>query len=234
MSISWQRGRRLQRYPLRAGRRRERRHRQDHDQPPRGPQRLPARDGDRALGRVRARPRGPVGRRGDPDRRGPATRSARAATSACAAAAAATSPAPIRPRPAPTRRVGRFHVTDLHVQIRRHAEAGRGDGRRLRGRRRPRAARRLRPDDRRRQRPLRPDRPEGRLVRRRLRRERPLPAGRAQEGQGDLVPVPPVRRPAGARHGPGQHGRAARPSSRTRPSSGAARCSRCRRSRCGC
>ncbi len=45
--------------------------------------------------------------------------------------------------------VGRFHVTDLHVQIRRTAQAGRGDGRGLRDRRRPRAAPRLRPDDRR-------------------------------------------------------------------------------------
>ena len=50
------------------------------------------------------------------------------------------------------------------------AQAGRGDGRRLRDRRRPRAAPRLRPHDRRRQRALRPDRAEGRLVRRRLRR----------------------------------------------------------------
>ena len=30
-----------------------------------------------------------------------------------------------------------------------------------------------------------------------------------EEGQGDLVPLPPVRRAAGARHGPGEHGRAA-------------------------
>ena len=54
------------------------------------------------------------------------------------------------------------------------AEAGRGDGRRLRGRRRARAARRLRPHDRRRQRALRADRPESRLVGRRLRRPRVL------------------------------------------------------------
>ena len=38
----------------------------------------------------------------------------------------------------------------------------------------------------------------------------------------------------GARHGPRQHRRAARATSRRRPSPGAARCSRCRRSRCGC
>ena len=41
--------------------------------------------------------------------------------------------------------------------------------------------------------------PRGRLVRRRLRRHRALPPGRTQEGQGDLVPVPPVRRAGGAR-----------------------------------
>ena len=73
------------------------------------------------------------------------------------------------------RGVGRFHVTDLHVQIRRAAEAGRRDGRRLRDRRRARAARALRPHDRRRQRALRPDRPEGRQLRRRLRRRRSSP-----------------------------------------------------------
>ena len=50
------------------------------------------------------------------------------------------------------------------------AQADRRDGRRLRDRRRARAAPRLRPHDRRRQRALRPDRAEGRLVRRRLRR----------------------------------------------------------------
>ena len=57
------------------------------------------------------------------------------------------------------------------------AQADRGDGGRLRDRRRPRAARRLRPHDRRRQRALRPDRAEGRQLRRRLRRR---PAGRAR------------------------------------------------------
>ena len=34
--------------------------------------------------------------------------------------------------------------------------------------------------------------------------------GRAEEGARDLVPVPPVRRAAGARHGPREHGRPAR------------------------
>ena len=36
------------------------------------------------------------------------------------------------------------------------------------------------------------------------------PARGRQEGQGDLVPVPPVLGPGGARHGPRQQGRAAR------------------------
>ena len=57
--------------------------------------------------------------------------------------------------------------------------------------------------------------------------------GRAEEGEGDLVPVPAVRRAAGARDGARQHRRPARRGSRRRRCSGAARCSRCRRSRCG-
>ena len=51
--------------------------------------------------------------------------------------------------------------------------------------------------------------PAGRQLRRRLRGRPPGPAGRRQEGQGDLVPVPPVLGPGGARHGPRQQGRAA-------------------------
>ena len=74
------------------------------------------------------------------------------------------------------------------------AEAGGGDGRRLRGRRRPRAARLLRPDDRRRQRPLRPDRAAGRLLGRRLRRLPAARPGRDQAGEGALAALPPVRR----------------------------------------
>ena len=53
----------------------------------------------------------------------------------------------------------------------------------------------------------------------------PLPARRPEEGQGDLDALPPVRRAAGARHGPGEHGRPARASSRRRRCSGATRCS---------
>ena len=106
------------------------------------------------------------------------------------------------------RGVGRFHVTDLQVQIRRTAQAGGGDGGGLRDRRRARAAHRLRPDDRRRQRPLRAGRPPRGQLRRRLRRGAAGPAGGPQEGQGDLVPVPPVQRGGGRAHGPGQHGRA--------------------------
>ena len=71
--------------------------------------------------------------------------------------------------------VGRFHVTDLHVQMRRLPKpivamvAGYaiGGGHVLHVR--------LRPHDRRRQRPLRPDRAEGGQLRRRLRRRRCSP-----------------------------------------------------------
>ena len=75
--------------------------------------------------------------------------------------------------------IGRLNVLDLQVQIRRRAQARRGDGRGLRDRRRPRAARRLRPHHRRRQRAVRADRTQGRLVRRRVR----LGAPRAIVGQ---------------------------------------------------
>ncbi len=90
--------------------------------------------------------------------------------------------------------VGRFHVTDLHIQIRRLPKpvvamvAGVCD------RRRARAAPRLRSDDRGGQRALRPGRTEGRLLRRRLRRRSAGEPRGAEEGQGDLVPVPAVLR----------------------------------------
>ena len=58
----------------------------------------------------------------------------------------------------------RLNVLELQRQIRSHAQAGHRARRRLRDRRRPRAARRLRPDDRGRERDLRPDRAEGRLA----------------------------------------------------------------------
>ncbi len=61
------------------------------------------------------------------------------------------------------------------------AQADRRDGRRLRDRRRARAARGVRPHDRGRQRPLRPDRPEGRELRRRLRRQRCWPRRSGQK-----------------------------------------------------
>ena len=78
---------------------------------------------------------------------------------------------------------------------RRLPEARRRDGRRVRDRRRPRAPHRLRPDDRRRQRPLRPDRPDA-SARSTAASARALlaDAGRPEEGEGDLVPLPPVRR----------------------------------------
>src|SRR6266508_3737721 len=43
------------------------------------------------------------------------------------------------------------------------------------------------------------------VVRRRLRRGPAGEPGRTQEGQGDLVPVPPVLGCRGAGHGPGEH-----------------------------
>ena len=213
--------RRLRGHPLRAVRRRDR---EDHDQPPGGAQRLPPGDADRGLRRARQGARGHDGRRDHPHRRGPAR-------------------VLLRRRPARARRhrlraraahgVGRFHVTDLHVQIRRlpkpvvamvagYAIGGghvlhlvcdltiAADNARF-GQTGPQVgsfdggygASLL----------CAPRRPE--------------------EGQGDLVPLPPVRRAAGARHGPRQHGRPARPSSRPRRSSGAARCSRSPPSPCG-
>ena len=151
--------------------------------------------------RARAGPRGPRGRRDHPHRRRAERRSARAATRR-SAATTATSPTGASRRPPRRHRPAGADPAA--------AEAGGGDGRRLRGRRRPHPPPLLRPDDRRRQRPLRADRAAGRQLRRRLRR---LPAARPrrdQEGEGDLAPVPPVRRRGGARDGPGQRGRPAR------------------------
>ena len=71
VSIDWQAAARVRGHPLRARDRRGRRDREDHDQPARGPQRVPSRDRGRADRRVRARPRGPRRRRDHPDRRGP-------------------------------------------------------------------------------------------------------------------------------------------------------------------
>ena len=107
-------------------------------------------------------------------------------------------------------KVGRFHVTDLHVQMRRlpkpiiamvagYAVGGgqilhlvcdlsiAADNARF-GQTGPRVG----------------------LLRRRLRRRAAGQDGRAAQGEGDLVPVPPVRRAAGARDGARQHRRAAR------------------------
>ena len=90
--------------------------------------------------------------------------------------------------------IGRLNVLDLQIQIRRCPKpvvamvAGYaiGGGHVLHVV--------LRPDDRRRQRALRPDRPEGRLVRRRLRLGPARAPDRPEAREGDLVPLPPVRR----------------------------------------
>src|SRR5262249_2341579 len=70
---------------------------------------------------------------------------------------------------------------------------------------------RLRPDHRRRQRPLRPDRPQGGQLRRWIRLQHARLDRGSEEGEGDLVPLPPVRRAAGAADGAGQRGGARRP-----------------------
>ena len=101
------RGRRVQGHPLRdrGG------HREDHDQPPRGAQRVPARDADRAVRRVRARARGHRRRRDRAHRRGPD------------GVLLGRRPAHPRRRRLHRRRrtrgVGRLNVLDLQVQIRR-------------------------------------------------------------------------------------------------------------------
>ncbi len=193
---TWTTPPRLRRHPLRdLGRR----HREDHDQPARGPQRVPAADRRRDDPRVRRRPRRRLGRRRDPHRRrrrGVLLRRRPARPRQGRLRRRRWHPAPQRPRSA-----------DAHPLP---AQAGRRDGRRLRDRRRPRAPPGLRPDDRRRQRAVRPDRAAGRQLRRRVRQLVPRPDRRPEEGARDLVPVPPVRRQGGARHGPRQHGRAAR------------------------
>ena len=96
---------------------------------------------------------------------------------------------------------------------------------RLRDRRRARPPRRVRPVARERQRDLRPGRAAGRELRRRLRHRAARPARGRQEGQGDLVPVPPVHGGRGDGDGPRQQGRAARRASRPRASSGRTRSS---------
>src|SRR3954467_11246098 len=190
-------GRGVRRHPLRGGGG----DRQAHHRPPRGAQRVPPRDPDRDLRGARAGARGQRGGRDRADGRGAGR-------------------VLLGRRPARARRHGLRGGRRERRALPRHrparadpaaAQARRRDGGRLRDRRRPRAAPRVRPHHRRGQRPLRPDGPARGLVRRWLRREPPLEPGGAEEGEGVLVPLPPVRRAAGARDGPGQHRRATRP-----------------------
>ena len=105
--------------------------------------------------------------------------------------------------------VGRFHVTDLHVQIRRLPKpvvamvAGYaiGGGHVLH----LVCDLTIAADNAR----FGQVGPKRRLVRRRLRRVAAARPGRAEEGEGVLAAVPPVRRAAGARDGARQHRRAA-------------------------
>ena len=143
--VGWTAGRRVRGHPLRAL---GRRHREGHDRPPGGAQRVPPADDRRDLRRARARARGHVDRRDRAHRRGAAG-------------------VLLRRRPARARRhrlhaggrVGRALPRDRPARPDPPAaQAGRGDGGRLRDRRRPDPAPRLRPHDRGRQRALRPDR----------------------------------------------------------------------------
>src|SRR5215211_153490 len=179
--------RRVRRHPLRD----RGRDRQDHDRPAGGPQRVPAGDSDRDLGRPRARSRGHLRRRDRPHRRGAARLLLR------------WRPARARRHRLPRRGCGRGALP-RHRPARADAEAAeadRGHGGGLRVRRRARAARGMRPHDRRRQRALRSDGAPRGVLRRGLRSEPAGGSGRAEEGKGDLVPVPPIRGRGGARHG---------------------------------
>ena len=196
--------RRLPGHPLRAL---GDRHRQGDDRPPRGPQRVPAADRARADRRLRPHPRRRLDRLRAADRRGrhglllgrrPEVQEPRGRL-------------PRQRRPRPPQRP-RPPAPDPLA-----ADPGHRPRQRLRDRRRPRPARRVRPLDRERERDLRPGRAAGRQLRRRLRHRPARPPRRRQEGQGDLVPVPPVLGPGGARDEPRQQGRAAgRPRGRGR------------------
>src|SRR6266852_3032464 len=166
------------------------RHRQDHDQPPRGPQRLPPHDRIRDVEGVRSGPRRPDDRSRDPYR-------------------GRHSSLLLRRRPEDSRR-RRLHRPQRHGPPQRArppgpdpaaAQARDCDGGRLCDRRRPRPPRRLRPHHRRRQRAVRPDRTQGWQLRRRLRRRLARPHRRPEKSARDLVPVRAVRRQAGAGDG---------------------------------
>ena len=116
-----------------------------------------------------------------------------------------------------------------------HAEDRDLPGQRLGGRRRPLAARRLRPD------PGQPgaravqaDRRRRRLVRRRLRVGVPRPPGGPEVRPRDLLPRRRVLRRRRAPDGHGQPGRRRTPTSRPRRWSGAARSTASPRPRSGC
>ena len=120
------------------------------------------------------------------------------------------------PEPAPG--VGRFHVTDLQVQIRRLPKpvvamvagyaVGGGHVLHLC------CDLTIAADNAR----FGQTGPARRLVGRRLRRVAAARPRRPQEGQGDLVALPPVRRPAGARHGAWSTPSSRSSGSRRRPS----------------
>ena len=106
----------------------------------------------------------------------------------------------------------------------RRAQAGDRARARLRDRRRQCARDPVRPHDRFRQGDLRPGRPERGLGRSGLRHRLPRARRRREEGARDLVPVPPLHGPGGARDGLVQRRGAARPARRRGRASGARSC----------
>ena len=224
--IEWRAAARVRGHPLRTGRG----DRQDHDQPARGPQRLPPADAGRASRRLHPRPRRH-------------SRSARSSSPAPASEAFCSGgdqrirgdDGYIGDDEVAQQGVGRLDVGDLHVQIRRLPEAGARDGRRLRGRRRPDPAPRLRPLDRRRQRRLRPDRARGSAASTAASAPACWPATSASSKAKEIWFLCRLYDAEEAlRDGARQRGRAARRARARVRSPGAARCPPSPRSRCAC
>ena len=195
-----------------------RRDREDHDQPARGAKRLSPADAGRASRRLRAGPRRPRGRRRSSSpapatrRSAPAATSGSAATTATSAttrwrsrasaastSATSTSRSAALPKPVVAMvagyAVGGGHILHLVCDLTIAADNARF------GQTGPRVGQ----------------------LRRRLRRRPAGPQRRRQAGQGDLVPVPPLRRRGGAARW-GSSTRSSRsPTSSARRSPGAAR-----------
>ena len=191
-----------------------------HRRPVRGRPR--AWPGSRSTARALQRVPRPHGRRADhgassgpgPTRASASSRSPAPATRPSARAATRSS----APRPATTARPSRASSRSRPAPDHpRHPQAGDRCRQRRGHRRRPRAARPVRPDDRRRHRAVRPVGPARRLLRRRLRLRLPGSRDRREAGPRAVVPLPPLRRRRGRGLGPGQRGRAGRRAARGGP-----------------